>query len=118
MGIANKGKQKGKRGNPAWVKGGPSPNPTGRAKQVQELVQAFREDVPYARTLCRDFMRDKLVEPDVRLKAATLVLQYGLGRPAAMTQLADDVAAKTDEELLEEARGLLAANAPSTGSVQ
>ena len=117
--IGNNGGQKPKRGNPAWHKGMDSPNPTGRGKQVSELLQAFRDDVPLARTLCSQYLKDKNADGKLRLEAAKLVLAYGLGRPPQIEAPDDDLANMSDEELRGLAKTLLGeGNAPTSERVQ
>lgn len=121
-GVTIESKPKQKRGNPNWVKGGASPNPAGRAARVVALLEAFREDVPAAQALCRRLLNPltKDIDDRVRLKAAELVLAYGLGRPPVLEVKPDDFSGMSDEELAKAARAELerAGNAPSTEAVQ
>lgn len=73
-----------KRGNPAWRKGGASPNPGGRPKAVADLLNLARASVPDALELAAKLMANPRKDARVRLDAAKLILAYGLGRPAAV----------------------------------
>lgn len=72
------GNQK-QRGNPAWVKGAPSPNPTGRPAVPKELREQFTQLAPQA----IEVLRQSLDSPDekIRLAAAQALLDRALGRP-------------------------------------
>lgn len=61
-------------GNPAWVRGGPSPNPSGRPKIASVVREMARIDTPEAYETVRALMRsgDK---DSTRLAAARTVLQ-------------------------------------------
>lgn len=67
------------RGRP--FKPGQSGNPGGRPKQVKELLDLARGDVPEAFALARKFLRDEEVEDRTRLDAAKFIVSYGLGAP-------------------------------------
>ncbi len=87
--IENRGPEKGP-GNPAWKKGGPSPNPGGRPKAVAELLDLARSHVPRALRLAARFLRDREMDPRVRLDAAKLVIAYGLGKPPSTSLTGED----------------------------
>ena len=73
----------GKRGNPAWQKGGPSPNPGGRPRRERECAQILDQWVP---EVLRMLARKAVEEGDVA--AARVIVQAGLPPArAAIAQL-------------------------------
>ena len=80
---------------------GVSGNPTGKPKQVRELLEVARRSVPDAFALAEKLMNGAAVEPRVRLEAAKFLTSYGLGAPPK-EPLPDQVTTLTDDELLAE----------------
>jgi hypothetical protein len=70
-------KPKRKRGNPNWVKGGPSPNPAGRARGYEAFRESCREHSPEAVAA----LVSKVREGDV--SAMRVLLEYGWGKPSS-----------------------------------
>lgn len=99
--IGNKPKQ---RGNPAWVKGGPSPNHTGRPGDLGEFREKCRSKSPQA----LDALEAALGEGGTTaVAAAKVLLEYGWGKPASSTEDLDalrqsgrPLAGSTAEEIL------------------
>lgn len=97
-----------RRGNPAWVKGGPSPNPAGRkpkehtlrdclqqigeqrAKGLTEKEKAalkrlgYRSDWTYEQVLCGKLWARALNDDEFGI---TKVLDYRIGRPVPLTDM-------------------------------
>lgn len=71
----------GKRGNPRWRKGGPSPNPGGRTKAAVEITK-------WARQLCEREGRHALKslseseDKRISLEAWKVILDRAYGKPA------------------------------------
>jgi len=108
--IENSEPVKKPRGNPAWSKGGASPNPGGRPRAVAELLELARSDVPEAFALARSYMRDVEMDPRTRLDAAKFIVSYGIGKPPAFegaesdTATSQNLANVTPEQLLSVVR--------------
>ena len=108
--IANKAKQGRHRGNPAWVKGGPSPNPDGRPGGYAEFREMCRSKSPKAVQALEDALGDG--GPSA-VAAARVLLEYGWGKPASAPEDLDAVregggsalAVLTRDELLAIAKG-------------
>ncbi len=93
-----------KRGNPNWVKGGSSPNPTGRPRSVDEFRLKARAVV------------DELVlqawEAEVRnmgdnwLKASELLAAYGYGKPTQGIEVSDVTKSPAKELTADDLRAL------------
>ena len=98
---------KPKRGNPNWVKGAASPNPSGRPKGYSAFRRAFRkrDDVQAIRTKLRELIHGD--DSTAALAALKLWLEYGYGKtPAApedndaLRQSGRPLAGSTAEEIL------------------
>lgn len=64
--------------NPAWVKGGPSPNPSGRTKmtEAQRMARELREAAqPAIARMLIKMALDETAEPSHRLIAAKAILE-------------------------------------------
>lgn len=73
-------KQQGKRGNPAWVKGGPSPNPAGRPGGYEEFRALCKERSPQAVAA----LEAALSNGDASaVAAARVLLEYAWGKPSS-----------------------------------
>jgi hypothetical protein len=98
--IGSLPKQKRKRGNPAWVKGGPSPNPTGRPGGYEE----FRATCKTYSTEALTALRNAIAHGDVQ--AARVLLEYAWGKPSSAPEdleavvAANPLAGLTLEQLL------------------
>lgn len=75
--FENKPEQKRKRGNPNWVKGGPSPNPAGRPGGYDEFRATCKSHSPEAVAA----LRAAIAEGDVQ--AARVLLEYAWGKPSS-----------------------------------
>ena len=97
-----------RRGNPAWVKGGPSPNPAGRKPKehtlrdcLQEIGQqrakgltdkekaalkrlGYRSDWTYEQVLCGKLWARALNDDEFGI---TKILDYRIGRPVPLTDM-------------------------------
>jgi hypothetical protein len=77
--------EQGHRGNPAWRKGGPSPNPQGRSKAAIEVAS-------WARRLCETRGRSALQalaeseDKRISLEAWKVLLDRAYGKPAQQVQ--------------------------------
>lgn len=80
------------KGNPAWVKGGPSPNPAGRPAVLADLREAARGFSQEALETLAGVMRDPEAPPAARVTAARELLDRGFGRPVQSV----DVNSKVD----------------------
>jgi hypothetical protein len=81
--------------NPAWVKGGKSPNPGGRPKQVVELLMLARENCPKALAFAIGLLdeaelakspKTKVAQRKIKLEAAKLIISYGMGAPPKVSE--------------------------------
>ena len=91
--FENKAKAKIKpKGNPNWVKGGPSPNPAGRPAVLADLREAARGYSQEALETLANVMRDPEAPPAARVAAARELLDRGYGRAVQ----AIDVGVKVD----------------------
>jgi hypothetical protein len=85
-------------------KPGQSGNPSGRPKQVRELIELARTAVPQAFALAMKLMLNAEADDRVRLEAAKFLTSYGLGAPPRQLQVtgADGgpLFDATDEQLL------------------
>jgi hypothetical protein len=72
-----------RRGNPAWVKGGPSPNPLGRPRTGLAFAERLRErvDPDVAIDLLLQFATDDTVSAERRLATMLPWLAAGYMRP-------------------------------------
>lgn len=68
------------KGNPAWVKGGPSPNPAGRPAVLADLREAARAFSQEALDTLAGVMRDPEAPPAARVTAARELLDRGFGK--------------------------------------
>jgi hypothetical protein len=68
------------RGSPRWVKGGPSPNPSGRKKVPPDVKALINQNTPAAIRAVVRLLASK--NEMVRLQAARELLDRGLGKPA------------------------------------
>ncbi len=69
-------------GNPAWIKGGPSPNPGGRPAIIGELRDLAREHTVEAVETLVSVIRDPAAPHAARVTAAREILDRGFGRPS------------------------------------
>lgn len=104
------------KGNPAWRKGGPSPNPGGRPRQGLAFADAARRriDPDVLFDLLDRYLADEEVPIDKRLAAALPYVHAGYLKPPTATQLNVTGSLTTSErpyaELpLEELRARIAA---------
>lgn len=80
-------------GNPAWVKGCPPPNPTGRPKgvgvdrPVRDLARVHTEE---AIQVLVNILRDESARKDTRIAAAEALLNRGWGRPSQQVDVTSD----------------------------
>lgn len=95
--IANKAKSK--RGNPSWKRGGASPNPSGRPKDVFEIRLLARKYSGEAIAKLVEIMRAEDVTN--ALRAASSILDRGCGRVASQEQVE-----REDNEIPAEIRAL------------
>lgn len=63
-----------------WLKGGPSPNPGGRPKEIGDLRQMARERTPEALQTLVEVMLDRAAPAAARVAAANGVLDRGHGK--------------------------------------
>ena len=68
-----------RRGNPAWVKGGPSPNPAGTSKDVRELHALVRTGIPRAFEKALEFLDSD--DPQTVKIGMDWIGKYGLPVP-------------------------------------
>jgi hypothetical protein len=110
-------------------KAGQSGNPSGRSKDVVELMRLARKKCTKAINVCVEILEDQSVPAVVRLDAAKILLERGMGKPPQPIALEESPQASIDEaarrildgdyteaELvaLEEKAKLLARNEAST----
>jgi hypothetical protein len=86
----------GKRGNPNWVKGGPSPNPGGRPKAATELRQ--RLEVLALDDDAAQVLRELMQSPDekIRLDTVKFIVDHVKGKPSQAITGEDGGAIKID----------------------
>lgn len=83
---------KRKKGNPAWQKGGVSPNPGGRPAVIRDLREAAQGYSEEALTVLAGVMRDTEAPPAAKVAAARELLDRGFGKAVQ----AVDVNSKVD----------------------
>ena len=85
---------KPKRGNPNWVKGGPSPNPGGKDKTYFDYRNMMKELFPEALAVIQKHLKSE--NEEVASRAAKLVTVYTLGKEPepADVQHADAIRAR------------------------
>lgn len=86
-----------KPGNPAWQRGGPSPNPGGRPAIIGELRDLAREHTAEALATLVEVMKDGAAPHAARTAAATAILDRAFGRPAQEVALQADVSVEVEE---------------------
>lgn len=69
-------------GSGRWQKGGASPNPGGRPREVGDMRELAKAHSAEAIETLAEIMRDKDAPPAARTAAATALLDRGFGRPA------------------------------------
>jgi hypothetical protein len=102
-----------------WEKGGPSPNPGGRPKEVGDVRDLAKRYTAEAVETLAKIMRSEDAPPAARTAAATALLDRGYGRPAqavdAMVTVQhsfSEQAAEVLRELSERAKARKALEAP------
>ena len=77
------------RGNPNWVKGGPSPNPSGRPRSGLALAERIRERVTPDQLidLVTEALGDVRIDIEKRVSLAMQLASYGYSRPATGVDL-------------------------------
>jgi hypothetical protein len=83
---------KRKKGNPAWQKGGVSPNPGGRPAIIRDLREAAQGYSVEALETLASVMRDQASPPAAKVAAARELLDRGFGKAVQ----AVDVNSKVD----------------------
>lgn len=68
-------------GNPAWVKGAPSANPSGRPKVITHIRDLAREASPECIAALRRIVNDKDEKASAVVAAANALLDRAWGRP-------------------------------------
>jgi hypothetical protein len=93
-------------GNPMWKKGGPSPNPSGRPKEDDELKRIIDEKCPPAYFVQKllSFV-DESENPKVRLAALVVLLERRYGKPSQAI-VADVTGKVTLEQLIAAASSM------------
>lgn len=100
-----------RKGNPAWVKGGPSPNAGGRAKENADFLARARAAVD--EHVLEAWISEVKERGPGWVKCSELLAAYGYKRPAAATEDNDALresgnrlpAGLTAEQVLSIARG-------------
>ena len=90
--FESNGETKRKKGNPAWQKGGVSPNPGGRPAVIRDLREAAQGYSEEALTVLAGVMRDAEAPPAAKVAAARELLDRGFGKAVQ----AVDVSSKVD----------------------
>ena len=90
--FESNGETKRKKGNPAWQKGGVSPNPGGRPAVIRDLREAAQGYSEEALTVLAGVMRDADAPPAAKVAAARELLDRGFGKAVQ----AVDVNSKVD----------------------
>jgi hypothetical protein len=78
--FENNGETKCKKGNPAWRKGGVSPNPGGRPAVIRDLRKAAQGYSAEALETLASVMRDQASPPAAKVAAARELLDRGFGK--------------------------------------
>ena len=78
--FESKCETKRKKGNPAWQKGGVSPNPGGRPAVIRDLREAAQGYSEEALTVLAGVMRDADAPPAAKVAAARELLDRGFGK--------------------------------------
>lgn len=90
--FESNGETKRKKGNPAWQKGGVSPNPGGRPAVIRDLREAAQDYSEEALSVLAGVMRDAEAPPAAKVAAARELLDRGFGKAVQ----AVDVSSKVD----------------------
>ena len=90
--FESNGVTKRKKGNPAWQKGGVSPNPGGRPAIIRDLREAAQGYSVEALETLASVMRDQASPPAAKVAAARELLDRGFGKAVQ----AVDVNSKVD----------------------
>ena len=90
--FESNGETKRKKGNPAWQKGGVSPNPGGRPAVIRDLREAAQGYSEEALSVLAGVMRDAEAPPAAKVAAARELLDRGFGKAVQ----AVDVSSKVD----------------------
>lgn len=90
--FESNGETKRKKGNPAWQKGGVSPNPGGRPAVIRDLREAAQGYSAEALETLASMMRDQASPPAAKVAAARELLDRGFGKAVQ----AVDVNSKVD----------------------
>lgn len=69
-----------------WQKGGPSPNPGGRPREVREVAELARQCTTAAIVTLMEIMR-KGVNEGARIRAAEVLLDRAWGKPAQSVEV-------------------------------
>lgn len=75
-----------------WLPGGPSPNPGGIPRQVYELRRLALDNARTALERAIEMIQD--ADPKTAAVGISTVLERGLGRPSAPSELPDDTTAR------------------------
>ncbi len=104
-------------------KAGQSGNPSGRSKDVADLMRLAQKKCSKAINVCAEILEDESVRVVVRLDAAKILLDRGMGKPVQPIALAESTRPPimtsdfTEAELVEmetRARGALAKHEEET----
>ena len=90
--FESNGETKRKKGNPAWQKGGVSPNPGGRPAVIRDLREAAQGYSEEALSVLAGVMRDADAPSAAKVAAARELLDRGFGKAVQ----AVDVSSKVD----------------------
>lgn len=83
-------KKPAKRGNPAWIKGGRSPNPGGRPRDLGDFRERARELSDGVLEQMREIVDDAKQPSRSRVAAAQVLLDRGYGRVPLAEELSED----------------------------
>lgn len=87
--IENKPKTKSKMGNPAWVKGAPSPNPGGRPKTHSDFRARARQAVD--EKVLERWEKEVTENGPDWVKCSELLAAYGYGKPSQAIEVSGNL---------------------------
>ena len=121
--FESNGETKRKKGNPAWQKGGVSPNPGGRPAVIRDLREAAQGYSEEALSVLAGVMRDADAPSAAKVAAARELLDRGFGKAVQEVDVNSKVdmgatAAQVLMDLANRGRAAKAAEVARSGTIE